>query len=98
MAQDFGKLGALARAPRRQSAQHALLAAPRRLEAARPMAALSTLLVVAMASVARAGIYPDGHFAEGRSTELTTNTTDDFVKEHVDAGKTVFIRWIASEG
>jgi len=42
------------------------------------------------------GIYPDGHF--DRSTELSTSNVDDFVKMNVDAGKTVFIRWIASQG
>jgi len=52
--------------------------------------------VFASATVAHAGIYPDGHWE--RSTELTTDNVDSFVKENVDAGKTVFIRWIASEG
>jgi len=46
--------------------------------------------------LAHAGIYPDGHF--DMSTELSTNNVDDFVKANVDAGKTVFIRWIASQG
>jgi len=44
----------------------------------------------------QAGIYPDGHW--DRSTELSTGNVDEFVKTNVDAGKTVFIRWIASEG
>jgi len=42
------------------------------------------------------GIYPDGHW--DRCTELSTDNADAFVKENVDKGKTVFIRWIASEG
>jgi len=32
------------------------------------------------------------------STDLTPDTADEFVKSNVDAGKTVFIKWIASEG
>jgi len=52
--------------------------------------------VAAVAGVARAGIYPDGHW--DRATKLTTENADEFVKSGVDAGKTVFVRWIASEG
>ena len=43
-----------------------------------------------------AGIYPEGHF--DRVTKVTTATADEFVKGGVDAGKTVFVRWIASAG
>jgi len=32
------------------------------------------------------------------STELTTENADEFVKSNVDAGKTVFVKFIASEG
>ena len=32
------------------------------------------------------------------STDLTTENADEFVKSNVDAGKTVFVKWIASEG
>jgi len=46
--------------------------------------------------VAQAGIHPDGHW--DRCTALTPDNADDFVKESVDAGKTVIVRWIASEG
>jgi len=60
------------------------------------MAALSVVLTLSLTGLASAGIYPDGHF--DRSTELTTENADAFVKENVDKGKTVFIRWIASEG
>jgi len=42
------------------------------------------------------GIYPDDHW--NYSTELTPDNGDQFIKENVDAGKTVFVRWIASEG
>jgi len=60
------------------------------------MAAFSALLVLSSLSLTRGGIYPDGHW--DRATELTADTADAFVKDNVDAGKTVFIRWIASEG
>jgi len=43
-----------------------------------------------------AGIYPEGHFDV--VTKCTQGTFDGFVKEQVDAGKTLFVRWIASEG
>jgi len=61
------------------------------------MAVLSLLAGVwALSAAVAAGIYPDGHW--DYSTELNTDNVDSFVKENVDAGKTVFIRWIASEG
>ena len=44
----------------------------------------------------RSGIYPDGHW--DKATKLTPDNADEFVKTNVDAGKTVFVRWIASEG
>ena len=55
------------------------------------------LLVAALAGgAAAAGIYPEGHFE--RSTKLTVNTFDDVVQSAIDSGKTMFVRWIASEG
>jgi len=59
------------------------------------MAALSLLFGSILASTASA-IYPADHWTY--STELTTGNVDEFVKSNVDAGKTVFVRWIASEG
>jgi len=56
---------------------------------------LRALCTLTAASLVQA-IYPDGHF--DRSTKVTTANADEFVKTGVDAGKTVFIRWIASEG
>jgi len=54
---------------------------------------------VALSSALAGGIYPDGHFAPtGPVAKLTTDTFDSFIKEQVDAGKTAFVRWIASEG
>jgi len=60
------------------------------------MAALSLLLGAVAAITANAGIYPDDHW--DHATELTPENVDEFVKSNVDGGKTVFIRWIASEG
>ena len=49
-----------------------------------------------LATMLAAGIYPDGHW--DYSTKLTVGTFDDHIKTQVDAGKTLFVRWIASEG
>ena len=43
-----------------------------------------------------AGIYPDGHF--DTVTKMTDANKDDVIKSAVDAGKTLFVRFIASEG
>jgi hypothetical protein len=51
---------------------------------------------VTLASLAVAAIYPDDHW--GYSTELGPDNFETFVKDKVDAGKTVFVRFIASEG
>ena len=43
-----------------------------------------------------AGIYPEGHF--DRVTKLTESNFESTVVEAVDSGKSLFVRWIASEG
>jgi len=43
-----------------------------------------------------ASIYPDGHF--DYVTKMTEDIFETEVKKEVDAGKTLFVRWIASEG
>jgi len=48
------------------------------------------------AAILATGIYPDGHWKT--VTKLTTSNFEPFVKEQVDAGKTLFVRWIASAG
>jgi len=53
------------------------------------------LVAAAVLAVASA-IYPDDHWSY--STEMTLDNADSFIKENVDAGKTVFVRWIASAG
>ena len=46
--------------------------------------------------LALGGMYPDGHF--DTVTKLTADNKDDVIKSNVDAGKTLFVRFIASEG
>jgi len=58
--------------------------------------AVRAFLTLSSVALVHGGIHPDGHW--DRATELTPDNSDAFVKENVDAGKTVFIRWIASEG
>lgn len=48
-----------------------------------------------LAGVARA-IYPDDHWSY--STRLTESNFADKVQEEIDAGRTLFVRWIASPG
>jgi len=43
-----------------------------------------------------AGIYPSDHW--DHVTKMTTSNFEPFVKEQVDAGKTLIVRWIASAG
>ena len=60
-------------------------------------ARVPTMALVALTATLLAGIYPDGHF--DHVTKVTDETMfNALVKEQVDAGKTLFVRWIASEG
>lgn len=52
-------------------------------------------LVAAVALLATA-IYPSDHWQH--ASKLTTKNFEPFIKEQVDAGNTVFVRWIASAG
>jgi len=52
--------------------------------------------VLAALGGVRGGIYPDGHWDVVK--KCTVDNMDATVKEAVDAGKTLFVRWIASEG
>jgi len=60
------------------------------------MSKLSVLCFALCATTLVNGIYPDDHWSY--STQLTEENVDAFVKDNVDAGKTVFVRWIASAG
>ena len=54
-------------------------------------------LVIALAlALAANAIYPDDHW--NYSTKLTTSNYQDAIQTEISAGKTVFVRWIASEG
>jgi len=56
----------------------------------------SVLVAFATIGVAAAGIYPDGHF--DKVTKLTNDNFDSTVADAVASDKTLFVRWIASEG
>mgnify|MGYP000539261936 FL=1 len=60
--------------------------------------ALLTKLAVLVAGITTvtAGIYPDDHFEY--ATKLTQENFNNEVTAAVDAGKTMFVRFIASEG
>ena len=53
-------------------------------------------MALVVATLLAAGIYPSDHW--DHATKLTTKNFEPFVKEAVDAGKTLFVRWIASAG
>ena len=53
----------------------------------------ATMLLLLVMGVAVA-IYPDHHW--NYATQLTEANFDTFVQDNIQAGKTVFVRWIAS--
>jgi hypothetical protein len=53
------------------------------------------LLQLVMVAVC-AAIYPSDHWSF--ATKMTVDNFDSVVKQEVDAGKTLFVRWIASPG
>jgi len=59
-------------------------------------AMLRLLLAVAVLAIATASIYPDDHW--NYSTKLSEDNFDSYIQKQIDAGKTTFVRWIASEG
>lgn len=58
--------------------------------------ALIALTMGMLATLTGASIYPDDHWT--KSFKLNGDNFQDTVKKEVDAGKTLFIRFIASEG
>jgi len=54
------------------------------------------LLSLLAAPAAVAGIYPGDHWSF--STKLTTDNYADTIQTEIDNGKTVFVRFIASQG
>jgi len=59
---------------------------------------ISLLLVAGFVAVLQmvAAIYPEDHWKF--SKELTTDNFESEVQAAIDAGKTMMVRWIASEG
>jgi hypothetical protein len=54
-------------------------------------------MAAAMLTVALlASIYPDNHF--DTVTKLSKSNIDSTIQSNIDAGKTLFVRFIASEG
>lgn len=56
----------------------------------------SKFLLAATAFVGALAIYPDDHW--DFATKLTSDNYDSTIQQSIDAGKTLFIRWIASPG
>jgi len=57
---------------------------------------LFLLFVTLFTSVFAGGMYGSDHWQY--STKLTEGNFDTVVKEAIDNGQTLFVRWIASEG
>jgi len=57
---------------------------------------LLQLLVALVPLVSAGGIYPEDHWK--LSTKLTTDNYVETIQSEIDNGKTVFVRFIASEG
>jgi len=56
----------------------------------------AALFASSAAVVSAAGIYPSDHWSF--STKLTTDNYAETIQSEIDNGKTVFVRFIASEG
>jgi hypothetical protein len=61
------------------------------------LAALAILEVVAGASVQTTPFYKDGHFDNVAKLSSLDDLTS-FVETNIAQSKTVFVRWVASEG
>ena len=53
-------------------------------------------MAAALLSAVALAIYPPDHFTH--VTKLNQDIFESYIEKNVDAGKTVFVRWIASEG
>jgi len=60
------------------------------------MKAFAFLLLAALAAVAVEAIYPSDHWSY--SAKLTEGNFEKTVQAEIDAGRTFFVRWIASAG
>lgn len=61
-----------------------------------PHVTQGAMAIAAVAAILATAIYPAGHW--DHATKLTPSNFEPFVKENVDAGKTLIVRWIASAG
>lgn len=57
---------------------------------------LSVALFASSVVVPAVALYPDDHWSF--STKLTTTNYAETIQSEIDLGKTVFVRFIASEG
>mmetsp|Transcript_22195 Transcript_22195/g.32761 ORF Transcript_22195/g.32761 Transcript_22195/m.32761 type:complete len:80 (-) Transcript_22195:985-1224(-) len=55
-----------------------------------------TIAMLSMMPASVMAIYPSDHW--DHSTQLTTENFDSIIQSHIDADRTVFVRWIASQG
>lgn len=58
------------------------------------MRALGLLSALMTATTGVRAIYPDDHW--NYSTQVTEENFDNIVQTEIDAGRTLFVRWIAS--
>jgi hypothetical protein len=58
---------------------------------------LAAAVVALLAGTAQVqAIYPDDHWSY--SAQLTEENFESTIQKEIDAGKTMFVRWIASSG
>lgn len=60
------------------------------------MAGRVAMAIAMLMGSAVGGIYPEGHFDV--STKLTMGNYQDVIQSTIDDGKTLMVRFIASEG
>jgi hypothetical protein len=58
--------------------------------------AATALLLIGLINHAVHAIYEPDHWSY--STKLTASTFNDVIQKEIDAGRTMFVRWIASPG
>jgi hypothetical protein len=93
---NIGRIGCTRTTPIFHHIRKALLTSLSGLFRRRVRTQESCARMLLVATLLAAGIYPDGHWT--RATKLTPANFEGFVESQVDAGKTLFVRWIASEG
>lgn len=64
------------------------------------MEKLFAVAFLVAASVARSSIYPDDHWvwSDGNAHKMAPGNFSNFITSNIEAGKTVFVRTIASDG